>query len=294
MHNTDKLFIAGCGYIGRRVAALANAKGWEVSALIRNHDKISDITQIIGQTVSATMDDPSSLIDLPTAGATVIYFVPPPGGGVTDPRMKNFCTAIAKGSEPARIIYISTSGVYGDCGDQNVTEDTPPNPQTTRGKRRLDAETVLRNWGQAHGVPIIILRVTGIYGPGRLPLQHLINGTPLLLETDAPVTNRIHADDLAEICLAAAEKGTDGDIFNVSDGEHSTMTQYFNAVADLLGIERPEQVNREEAARIMPPLLYSYFSESRRIDNSRMLNKLGITLRFPTLALGLPSCKPVE
>lgn len=292
MSSTQKLFIAGCGYIGTRVARLAHAAGWDVSALLRNPEKIGEIDHFVSRTVIAGLDDPASLPTMPTAGATVLYLVPPPGGGNTDPRMRNFCAAIPAGGEPARIIYMSTSGVYGDCGGKSVDESTPPDPQTARGKRRLDAETAVRDWGRVNGVPVIILRVTGIYGPGRLPLQHLMSGTPLLRESEAPVSNRIHADDLATICLAAAEKGEDGDIFNVSDGEHSTMTQYFNAVADLLGIARPGQIDREEAARTMPPLLYSYFSESRIIDNSRMLQKLGITLRYPTLVAGLPSCRP--
>jgi nucleoside-diphosphate-sugar epimerase len=152
----------------------------------------------------------------------------------------------------------------------------------------------LIGWGKERGVAVVILRVTGIYGPGRLPLQHLAGGVPLLNETEAPVTNRIHADDLAQVCVAAACRGKDGDIFNVSDGEHSTITTYFNAAADLLGIPRPPQVNRTEAAQVMPPLLFSYFSESRRVDNRRMLEVLGVKLRYPTLADGLPTCLPDE
>ena len=75
---------------------------------------------------------------------------------------------------------MSTSGVYGDCGDEMVTEETPPNPQTTRGKRRLDAEITFREWGKGRGVPVVVLRVTGIYGPGRLPVSQLESGQPLL------------------------------------------------------------------------------------------------------------------
>lgn len=294
MEKPDKLFIAGCGYIGRRIALLAKTKGYRISALVRSPEKISDIVNAGIQTVTANMDDSSSLMGLPIAGATVIYLIPPPGGGVTDPRVRNFCRAVPAGSEPAKIVYISTSGVYGNCGDIPVTEDFVPAPETTRGKRRLDAEKTFQEWGKERGVPIIILRVTGIYGPGRLPLQHLTAGTPLLLESEAPVTNRIHADDLATICLAAAEHGVDGEIYNISDGEHTTMTHYFNSIADLLGIERPRQVDREEASQLMPPLLYSYFSENRRIDNSKMLKIPGVTLKYPTLAEGLPSCKPSD
>ena len=292
MNNEKTVFIVGCGDIGKRIASLAKTKGCEITALVRSPEKLDALKHIITRTISASLDDPSTLSSLPTAGATLFYLAPPPGGGITDPRMRNFCAALVPGTEPKKIIYLSTTGVYGECGDVPVTEEKLPNPQSTRGMRRLDAEKTVTAWGQERGVPVVILRVTGIYGPGRLPLQHLLNGTAILAESEAPVTNRIHADDLAMVCMAAAEKGENGDIFNVSDGEHGTMTQYFNAMADLLGMKRPQQVSREEASRSMPPLLYSYFSESRRIDNSLMLNRLGVTLQYPTLAQGLPSCRP--
>ncbi len=292
MEPPNSIFIIGCGDIGRRVSALAHEKGCDITALSRSPEKIEFLHRLGIRTFPGDLDSTSTLIDLPIAGSTLFYFAPPPGGGIVDSRMRNFCDAVQPGREPEKIIYLSTTGVYGDCGDMLVTEKTPPNPQTTRARRRLNAETVISSWGRERGVPVVLLRVTGIYGPGRLPQQHLMSGIPLLNEGEAPTTNRIHADDLARVCLAAAEKGENGDIFNVSDGEHSTMTHYFNAVADLLLIPRPLQISREEAAQTMPPLLYSYFSESRRIDNLRMLEKLGIRLLFPTLAEGLKSCLP--
>ncbi|MBT0663273.1 SDR family oxidoreductase [Geobacter pelophilus] len=294
MHYSEKIFIVGCGDIGRRIAKLGHAMGWQPSALLRTTNKLDPMREIFELIIEANLDDPSTLESLPTADATIFYLAPPPGGGIIDSRMRNFCAALAPDRKPKKVVYLSTSGVYGDCGDLTVTEKTPVNPQTTRAKRRLDAETTITGWGRDHGVPVVILRVTGIYGPGRLPLQHLMSGTPLLSEKEAPITNRIHADDLARVCIAAADRGEDGDIVNVSDGDHGTMTQYFNAIADLLGIARPRQVSREEAAATMPPLLYSYFSESRRIDNSLMKNKLGVKLLYPTLADGLPSCKPEQ
>jgi nucleoside-diphosphate-sugar epimerase len=189
------------------------------------------------------------------------------------------------------VIYMSTSGVYGDCGDAVVTEETPAIPQTARGKRRLDAESVFREWGAEKKVPVVILRVTGIYGPGRLPVSQLTSGQPVLDERIASLTNRIHADDLTRVCLAAAERGDDGDIFNVSDGHPGTMTEYFNAAADFLGLPRPRQVSWEEARQVMSPLMLSYVSESRRMDNRKMREKLGIKLLYPTLAEGIPECR---
>lgn len=287
----DNLLIIGCGDIGKRVAALALQENASVTGLIRSKDKTPLLEQQGIRAVCANLDDPSSLTGLPTKGAIVFYFAPPPGGGHLDTRVRNFCGAVAPGEEPRKVVYISTSAVYGDCGDEWVTEDTPPNPQTARGKRRLDAETVFATWGKARGVAVVILRVTGIYGPGRLPVTQLMNGHPVLRESEAPLTNRIHADDLARICLAAAGRGEDGEVFNVSDGHPGSMTEYFNAAADLLGLPRPPQVDRDEAQRVMTPLMLSYIQETRRLDNSRMLARLGIKLLYPDLKAGIASCR---
>jgi nucleoside-diphosphate-sugar epimerase len=160
------------------------------------------------------------------------------------------------------------------------------------GKRRLDAEAAFTNYGASAGVPVVILRVSGIYGPGRLPLMQISQGQPLLNESESGPSNRIHADDLAAVCIAAAEKGMDGEIFNVSDGSPSSMTSYFNACADALGLPRQRQVTMDEARRVMSPLMLSYVSQSRIVDNSRMLARLGIQLRYGSLQEGLAASLP--
>jgi nucleoside-diphosphate-sugar epimerase len=278
----EHLLIVGCGAIGRRVASLALAQGLKVSTLSRGEAKLAGTTHL-----TANLDDPAALGQLPTRGAGVIYLAPPPGGGHEEPRVRNFCSAIAPGEEPAKIVYISTSGVYGDCGGDRVTEESEPNPQTSRGKRRLHGERLFLDWGKQRGVPVVILRVTAIYAPDRLPVMQLQSGQPVLREEESLPGNRIHADDLSRICLASLEKGDDGEIFNVSDGHCLTMTEYFNAAADALGLPRPRQVTMAEARQVMTPLMISYFSESRIVDSSRMLERLGIELLYPDLASGL-------
>ena len=285
------MFIVGCGDIGKRVAQTCLAQGTSVAALVRSPEKGRELEDLGIRTVIADLDDPATLTGLPTAGSILFYFAPPPGGGHEDPRVRNLCAAIPPGSEPARVVYMSTSGVYGDAGGAVVTEETPAVPETARGKRRLHAETLFREWGKAHSVPVIILRVTGIYGPGRLPISQLTSGQPVLDERIATLTNRIHTDDLVQVCRAAAERGEDGDIYNVSDGHPTTMTEYFNAAADVLGLPRPRQVSWEEARETMAPLMLSYVSESRRMDNRKLREKLGITLRHPTLAEGIRACQ---
>jgi len=280
-------FIIGCGDIGRRVAALIKARGSSVTALVRSEESGEVLCTLGINIVAGDLDKPLSLVGLPLKGATLFYFAPPPGGGIIDSRMRNFCEALAAGDVPSKVVYISTSGVYGDCGGKVVTEETPVHPQTTRAKRRLDAETVLLGWGGARNIPIVILRVTGIYGPGRFPIRYIAEGQPVICESEAPLTNRIHADDLASVCVAAAERGIAGDIFNVSDGQVGSMTEYFCAVADAVGLPRPRQISVPEARHVMSPLMLSYVTESRQMDNRKMLERLGVKLHYPNLASGL-------
>ena len=282
-----RVFIAGCGYIGGRGARIAVEAGAEVICMVRSSEHATQLTAEQFSTVICTLDDPESLPVLDVAGSNLFYFVPPPGGGIIDQRARNFCNALADCAPPAKIIYISATSVYGPMRSSIVTETSPAVPSSAMGKRRLDAETVFREYGTARGVPVVILRVSGIYGPGRLPLMQISQGQPLLREEEAGPSNRIHADDLSLVCNAAAEKGLDGDIFNVSDGHPSSMTVYFNACADALGLPRQPQVTMEEARHVMSPLMFTYVSESRVVDNSKMIERLGIELRYPSLAEGI-------
>lgn len=289
------LLIVGYGDIGQRVATLALKEGGAVMALVRSDAKAAalsaqGITPILGD-----LDAPATPVrDFSPAGMTILYTVPPPGGGEYDIRLRVFLGSIEAGEEPTRIVYLSTTGVYGDQQGTIVTEKTPTRGDTSRARRRLDAENLLLAWGRNRGVKIVILRVAGIYGANRLPLNRIREGAPVLCSAESPYSNRIHADDLSRLCLVAAQKGEDGDIINVCDGEVSTMTDYFNAVADAFGLPRPPQVTMTEARECMPPLLLSYFSESRRIDNHRMRERLGGDLLYPDLASGLAACQKEE
>ncbi len=282
-----RVFIVGCGYVGKRIAALCRERGDGVAALCRKDESCRELERLGIAPVPGDLDYPETLRGMPTAGAEVYYCAPPPGGGITEPRVQAFCNGIPEGCEPARIVYLSTTGVYGDCEGGVVTEETPVRPETTRARRRVHAEETFSAWGAERGVPVIVLRVPGIYGPLRLPIPMLQMGQPVLRREESPFTNRIHADDLAAICLAAAARCTTGGLFNVGDGQESTMTDYFNAVADAAGLPRPRQVTREEARQVMHPLMLSYFSESRRVGTEKMRRELGVTLRYPTLEEGL-------
>lgn len=281
----DSILIIGCGDIGRRVANLYRGRCVPVAALTRHRTTAEaqpsqSFTAFVGD-----LDQPKTLPGLPTRDSLVFYFVPPPKHGEGDPRLRVFLSRITHQALPRKLIYISTSGVYGDCQGAWVAENAAPKPGTDRARRRLAAETLLQEWEQAYGIPSAILRVGGIYGPQRLPVDRLRQGAPALHEQECGYTNRIHADDLAAVCVAAAERGQG--IYNVSDGNPSTMTDYFNRVADLYGLPRPPQITLAEAQTHLSVEMMSYLNESRRLDNSKMLGELHVRLRYPSLREGL-------
>ena len=286
---TDVLII-GCGDIGVRVARLERSEGRTVAGLARSEKSAWRLRDAGIQPITADLDAPASLNNLPVKNAVVYYFAPPPDKGVTDPRMETFVSALTPSNLPKRIVLISTTSVYGDCRGEWVTEDRPPNPQADRARRRLAAETTLQAWSKTSGVSVVILRVPGIYGPGYLPVERLRSGEPVLREDESPFSNRIHADDLARICIAAARHAHPNLLYNVSDGHPTTMTDFFFRVADVLGIPRPPAITREAAQHRLGPGMLSYLAESKRIDNRRMREELDVELMYPDLAAGLASC----
>lgn len=290
----NTVFIVGCGDVGARLSGLWSARGAKVLALARSDASARRLSRLGVTPVRGDLDDPPSLGGLPARGCFLYYLAPPPGAGETDPRVRALLSSLPAGKEPAKAIFMSTTAVYGDHGGLWVSEETHPAPGSTRGKRRLDGEGVFLAWGRERRVPVVILRVSGIYGPGRLPVDAVRRGAPVVREDEAPWTNRIHADDLAAVCVAAAERGRDGGVYNVSDGVPGTITQYYNAVADLLGLPRPPAVTMKEAREVMSSGMLSYLSESRRMDVRRMREELAVTLRYPDLVAGLPFCRPEE
>lgn len=284
------VLIVGCGDIGLRVARLCRGRGDVVRTVVRSRARVEALRAAGFPAAQADLDEPVSLAGLAAGGALVFYLAPPPPTGVVDTRLSAFLAGPASAVPPARVVYVSTSAVYGDCGGDWVTEDRLPAPSTDRGRRRLAAERALLDWQHASNVPVVILRVPGIYGPGRLPERRLREGLPVLRPEDSPYTNRIHADDLAAVCLAAAERGRPGAAYNVSDGHPSTMTDYFTRIAELLDLPRPPMVGPAEARRLLSPGMWSFLQDSRRLDNRRMREELGVSLRYPNLEAGLPSC----
>ena len=284
------VLIVGCGDIGQRVAALLPAGEYDVTGIVRSEASRERLAKTGVRAVCLDLDRPGSGISLGSRTADIYYFAPPPPAGLQDLRMMAFLGLLQGAMPVRRIVYISTSAVYGDCKGAWITETQPLNPATPRGHRRQDAEQQLLAWCRARATRWTILRVPGIYGPGKLPLKRLREGTPVLCEDASPYTNRIHADDLASICIAAMHGAISNTVYNVSDGHPSNMTDYFFRVADAAGLPRPPVVTREEAPAVLSPGMLSFLQDSRRMDNSKLLGELGVELQYPDLEAGLASC----
>lgn len=280
------MLIIGCGYIGRVLGARNLLAGDLVNGVVFSLESSLQLRKIGIEPVAMDLDQSLEQLPLENEGR-IFYFAPPPDSGIRDTRVSRFLGALRKRRCSPRIVYISTTGVYGDCQGEWVDEKRPVQAATDRARRRLDAENSLLEWGLQDEGEVVILRVAGIYGPGRLPLARLRQGLPMIHESQAPWTNRIHADDLVSVCEAAMDKGASGEIYNVSDGAPGNMAEYFNLVADLAELERPPVISRTQAQKELPATMLSYLQESRRIDNAKMLEDLGVTLDYPTLRAGL-------
>jgi nucleoside-diphosphate-sugar epimerase len=286
----NAVLIVGCGDIGRRVARLLPPT--PVAGVVSTADSARRLRAMGVEPIQLDLDGPLSCTQLPGAGRALFYLAPPPGEGERDSRVSRVCAVLQGDNLPTRVVYISTSAVYGDCGGDWITEETPLHPGTARGRRRMDAEGQWLEWSARTGVAVMILRVPGIYAHDRLPIMRLRAGLPVLAEADSPFTNRIHADDLAQVCIAAMRRGQSGAAYNVSDGQPTTMTDYFNRVADYLGLPRPPVVGRAAAREALSPSMLTFLEESKRLDNRRMREQLGVELMYPDLAAGLAASDP--
>ena len=283
----NRLLIVGCGDIALR-ALPQLARNYQVFGLVRAAPQADRIAALGAIPLTGDLDNPATLAALAGVADLVLHLAPPGESGERDQRSANLIAALSM-RPPERLVYISTSGVYGDCGGAWVDEDRLLAPQTVRALRRVDAERSLLAWGKQSGVTVAVLRVPGIYAAERLPLAQLKRASPVLRAEDDVYTNHIHADDLAGICLAALERGAAGRVYNASDDSEIKMGDYFDLVADRARLPRPPRIARAaaEAGAIAEGLL-SFMRESRRLTNTRMKAELGVRLRYPSVYEGVP------
>ena len=282
------LLIVGCGDVGLRVARLVVGR-WRVLGLTSSRERVGVLRQAGIVPVVGDLDRPATLTRLAGLADAVLHLAPPQPHGSTDERSANLLATLARRSGVRRIVYVSTSGVYGDCGGARIDETRALRPATDRARRRVDAEQRLRRHGRAFGVAVTLLRVPGIYAAGRGEPSGTrgLRGVPVFSAADDVYTNHIHADDLARACVAALLRGLPQRAVHVSDHSELLMGDYFDLAADLAGLPRPPRVSRADAPSCLSPMQMSFLGESRRLVNSRLTRELRVRLRYPTVHDGL-------
>ena len=282
-----RLFIIGCGDVALRLVSLVRGR-YRIYALARSTNRFATLRAHGITPVRGDLDRPDTLDAIAGLAHDVVHFAPPPPHGIHDSRTAHLVAALARGTSlPQRLVYISTSGVYGDCAGALIAETQPVRPHTDRARRRADAERRLRVWGARTGVRVAILRVPGIYAADRLPLARLRSATPALRPEDDTFINHVHADDLARMVLAALHRSQPNRSYNAADDAPQRMGDYFDLVADRFGLTRPVRISRADAAARLPDNLLSFMSESRRLVNRRVKAELRLRLLYPTVEHGL-------
>ncbi|WP_338720332.1 NAD-dependent epimerase/dehydratase family protein [Herbaspirillum sp. DW155] len=272
-----RVLILGCGDVGLRLVPLLLPR-YRVLAVTSNPERRAELRAAGAIPIVADLDAPLTLGRLARLAPTIVHLAPPQSEGRIDRRSRNLAAILPEG---ARLVYISTTGVYGDCAGASFDETRRVNPQNARAVRRVDAETVLRAWARRRHGKLSILRVPGIYAADRLPLERLHKGLPALMAQEDVHTNHIHADDLARICLAAMRLGAPNRVYHAVDDTDLKMGDYFDAVADAAALPRPPRLPRSEMERSVSPMMLSFMSESRRLHNARIKDELGVRLRYP-------------
>lgn len=279
--------IVGCGDVARRTLPRL-LDHYQIFALLRDPAQSAFWRLGGARPIVADLDRAASLKRIAGLADIVLHFAPPPERGLVDTRTRHLLAALSGGkSLPQRLIYISTSGVYGDCAGERVDETRPLQPATARARRRVDAERQLRRFGRRSGVRVSILRAPGIYAAERLPLERLRHGVAALYSEDDVFTNHIHADDLAMLTCAALRLGRANRCYNASDDSEMKMGDYFDLVADRFGLPRAPRISRQEAQQTMSPLQLSFMSESRRLDNRRAKRELRAQWSYPQVSDGV-------
>jgi len=283
---TPSLFCFGLGYTGTRLAHAAIARGWRVAGTCRDAGKAQALRTQGIQALVFDGHQSSPEVREALAGAThLLVSIPPEADG--DPAWRLHGKALeAHGGSLAWIGYLSTTGVYGDCGGDWIDETRTPNPATLENQRRLEAESVWLDLGARTASPTHIFRLPGIYGPaGRSVIDALESGRARRILKPGQVFNRIHVDDLVTVLLASMERPNAGRIYNVADDQPAPADTVLCHAAVLIGVEPPPAVRFEEAE--LSPFARHFYAECKRLSNERIKQELGVQLRYPTYREGL-------
>jgi nucleoside-diphosphate-sugar epimerase len=283
------LVCLGFGYCAQRYVATGGSRFAGVLGTVRRADKAAALENSkASPPIDVVVFDGTRGVDrVGTAIAdceAVLVSIPP--GAQGDLALAAFAGLLETAGRLASVVYLSSVGVYGDHGGGPVDETTVPRPRTERTRARLAAEAAWQGFGHRTGVPVAVLRLAGIYGPGRNALTNVLNGTARRIVKPGQVFNRIHVDDIAQAIDAAFSRRAAG-IFNVSDDEPSPPQDVIEFAARLLGREPPPAVRFAEAQAMMTPMMRTFYAENKRVRSPALRTGLGVQLRYPTYREGL-------
>ena len=274
-----RILIIGCGDVGERLVRRYPDQA-HFLAVTRSAAGAARLRTLGVTPIIADLDQADSLRGLPRVDG-VFHFAPPPAEGAQDTRTHHLLSALSRQVHPNKLIYISTSGVYGDCGGAWVQETRPTSPVNARARRRIDAEMQIRAWGARQHVAVTILRAPGIYAADRLPLERIRRGTPALIASEDSYTNHIHADDLARLAWLAMFRARPQRIYHAVDAQPMKMGDWFDSCADAFALPRPPRVTRAAAEGLLSEALLSFLRESRRLSNRRITREMRFRYLYP-------------
>ncbi len=291
---TGHILIFGFGYVAEAIARRLKPQGWRISASARRLDKAGALTE---RGIPAhVFHEKHGFTDFARAldGVTHVVVTAPPGED-GDPVLKAHAADFERLSGLQSIVYLSTTGVYGDAGGKWVDEAAPIRPVHARGQRRADAEMGWADVGEMSGNPVAVLRLPGIYGPGRSAIDQLRAGTARRLVKAGQVFSRIHVDDIAQLIEAAWGAHLDGGtVLNLADDEPAPPQDVITEAARLLGVDPPPEQDFEAVKASLSPMAQEFYSANRRIAHKLMKQMLGVPLIYPTYREGLKAILAAE
>ena len=278
-----RLFVFGHGYSAAAIVRrLKDRLDW-VGATTRSAEKAE---RLRAEGIEPFLFDGTApgegIRDALQSATHVLVSIAPGGDG--DPVLKRHGADLSIGRRPRALVYLSTVGVYGDHAGAWVDERTPVKPVSERSVARVDAEGRWLRYAEMAQVPVAILRLSGIYGPGRNAFVNLADGTAKRLVKPGQVFNRIHVDDIAEATARCFRRGADG-VFNVTDDEPAPPQDVVAYAASLMGVEPPPEQAFEGA--VLTPMARSFYGENKRVSNGKSKRELGMTYAYPNYRIAL-------
>jgi nucleoside-diphosphate-sugar epimerase len=282
------LLCFGLGYSAEHFVAMFGDGFERIVASVRGAERAAWLNaRLAGRLKALVFDGETATPELALAiGEADAALISIPQDESGDPVLRAFGDAFEQARRLRSIVYLSTIGVYGDAGGDWVDEDTPTSPHSARAAKRLAAEKAWQNLGRRRGIAVAVLRLAGIYGPGRNAFTQIARGYARRIRKPGQIFNRIHVDDIAQAIDAVLFRKASG-IYNVADDEPSPQGDPLSFAAQLLGVAPPPEISFKKAAPSMSPLALSFWQECRRVRNDKLKRELGVTLRYPTYREGL-------